>query len=156
MKKIISFLHTRTQDLTNLAGSFWLKVKFSLRQELSRWSTIMESALSYTLKQSLLLDLNPMVERISKTVWQISFIFHPVPGLSRAKGLALGFPAYDPHTMDFTLAILRLHENDFLDKLKRKWWDMANECPEEQETSELQKKLHKFVYTRNPWEPLAL
>ena len=58
--------------------------------------------------------------------------------------------------MDFTLAILRLHENDFLDKLKRKWWDMANECPEEQETSELQKKLHKFVYTRNPWESLAL
>ena len=156
MKKIISFLHTRTQDLTNLAGSFWLKVKFSLRRELSGWSTIMESALSYTLKQSLLLDLNPMVERISRTVWQISFIFHPVPGLSRAKGLALGFPAYDPHTVDFTLAILRLHENDFLDKLKRKWWDKANQCPEEQETSELQKKLHKFVYTRNPWEPLAL
>ena len=52
--------------------------------------------------------------------------------------------------MDFTLAILRLHENDFLDNLKRKWWDKANECPKEQETSELNKKLHKFVYSRNP------
>ena len=110
----------------------------------------MESALSYMLKQSLLLDPNYMVERISKTIWQISFIFHAVPGLSRAKGLALGFQAYDPHTMDFTLAILRLHENDFLDNLKRKWWDKANECPKEQETSELHKKLHKFVYSRNP------
>ena len=70
--------------------------------------------------------------------------------------MALGFQAYDPHIMDFSLAILRLHENDFLDNLKRKWWDVANECPEEQETSELQKKLHKFVYPRNPWEPLAL
>ena len=52
--------------------------------------------------------------------------------------------------MDFSLAILRLHENDFLDNLKRKWWDKANECPEEQETSELHNKLHKFVYPRNP------
>ena len=116
----------------------------------------MESALSYMLKQSLLLDPSDMVERISRTIWQISFIFHAVPGLSRAKGLALGFQAYDPHTMDFTLAILRLHENDFLDNLKRKWWDKANECPKEQETSELHKKLHKFVYSRNPKEPLTL
>lgn len=64
-----------------------------------------------------------------------------VPGLSRAKGLALGFQAYDPHTVDFTLAILHLHENDFLDNLKRKWWDMANECPEEQETTLSQQRM---------------
>lgn len=91
-----------------------------------------------------------MIERISRTILQISFIFHSVPGLGKAKGLALGFQAYDPHTINFTLAILRLHENDFLSDLKRKWWDKANECPKEQETSELFNKLHKFVYTRNP------
>ena len=62
-------------------------------------------------------------------------LLYAVPGLTRAKGLALALQAHDPHTMEFTLAILRLHENDFLDNLKRKWWESSNECPQEQDTS---------------------
>ena len=62
---------------------------------------------------------------------------YTVPGLTRAKGLALVFQANDPHAMNFTLAILRLHENDFLDNLKRKWWDTSSECAKEQDTSKL-------------------
>ncbi|KAJ7337782.1 hypothetical protein OS493_007938, partial [Desmophyllum pertusum] len=57
-----------------------------------------------------------------------------VPGLPAAKGFGLALQANDPHTNVFTLAILRLHENDFLASLKRKWWETTNKCPEEKET----------------------
>ncbi|CAH3162263.1 unnamed protein product, partial [Pocillopora meandrina] len=59
-----------------------------------------------------------------------------VPGLTSAKGFALTFRAHDPHTNIFTLTILHLHENQFLDSLKRKWWDDTNACSQEQDTSE--------------------
>ena len=62
-------------------------------------------------------------------------VFQLVPGLNTAKGLALALQANDPHTHDFTLAILRLHENRFLEKLKQKWWKANVGCPQEQETS---------------------
>lgn len=65
----------------------------------------------------------------------ILMLFYLVPGLTTAKGLALALQANDPHTNDFTLAILHLHENYFLDNLKRKWWENSNSCPQEQETS---------------------
>ena len=58
-----------------------------------------------------------------------------VPGMKTAEGHALALQAKDPHTKDFTLAILRLHENRFLEKLKRKWWETNIGCPQEQETS---------------------
>lgn len=58
-----------------------------------------------------------------------------VPGLSTSKGLALALQANDPHTDDFTLAILHLYENYVLDNLKRKWWETADECFQEKETS---------------------
>ena len=61
--------------------------------------------------------------------------FFSVAGLTTSKGIALAFPAYDPHADDFTLDILRLHENNFLDSLQRKWWETKNECDQEQETS---------------------
>ncbi|XP_078376095.1 glutamate receptor 4-like isoform X2 [Oculina patagonica] len=64
-----------------------------------------------------------------------------VPGLTTAKGLALAFQANDLHVDDFTLAILRLHENDFLNSLRRKWWDTKNECPQEQRTMLSQKRI---------------
>ncbi|KAL9962102.1 hypothetical protein ACROYT_G031174 [Oculina patagonica] len=64
-----------------------------------------------------------------------------VPGLTTAKGGALAFQANDPHVVDFTLAILRLHENDFLDNLKRKWWETNNACPQEHETMLSQKRI---------------
>ncbi|XP_022787722.1 glutamate receptor 4-like isoform X2 [Stylophora pistillata] len=64
-----------------------------------------------------------------------------VPGLSTSKGLALAFQANDPHVNDFTLAILRLHENDFLASLKRKWWESTNKCPVEEETSLSRKRI---------------
>lgn len=60
-----------------------------------------------------------------------------VPGLSTAKGLSFAFQTNDPHTNEFKLAILRLHENNFLSSLERKWWQDANKCPEEEETSKL-------------------
>ena len=55
--------------------------------------------------------------------------------LTTTKGLSFAFQANSPYVNDFTLATLRLHENNFLDGLKRKWWDAANKCPEEEETS---------------------
>ncbi|XP_078384338.1 glutamate receptor ionotropic, kainate 2-like isoform X1 [Oculina patagonica] len=57
-----------------------------------------------------------------------------VPGLAIAKGLGLAFQANDPHVDDFSLAILRLHEKDYLNSLRRKWWETKNECPKEQQT----------------------
>ena len=58
-----------------------------------------------------------------------------MPGLSTAKGLALAFQENDPDVKDFSLAILRLHENTFLDGLKRKWWESSTGCPKDVETS---------------------
>ena len=71
--------------------------------------------------------------------------FLPVPGLTTAKGLSLALQANDPHTADFTLAILRLHENNFLETLKRKWWNAGNGCPEEQETGRGQSFLNPQI-----------
>ncbi|XP_078382291.1 glutamate receptor 2-like [Oculina patagonica] len=64
-----------------------------------------------------------------------------VSGLSTAKGLSFAFQDDDPHTNDFTLAILRLHENNFLEHLKRKWWEAKHECPQEQETTLSRKRI---------------
>lgn len=61
-------------------------------------------------------------------------IFISVSGLSTAKGLSFALQTNDPHTNDFKLGILRLHENNFLGSLERKWWENANQCPEEEET----------------------
>ncbi|XP_044181464.1 glutamate receptor 2-like isoform X1 [Acropora millepora] len=57
-----------------------------------------------------------------------------VPGLSTAKGYALAFQAGSPNVSEFSLALLRLNEQGFLGKLKRKWWDDTNNCPLEQTT----------------------
>ena len=59
-----------------------------------------------------------------------------VPGLSTAKGYGLAFQAGSPNVSEFSLAILRLNEQGFLEKLRRKWWDDKNNCPVEQTTSE--------------------
>ncbi|KAL9962086.1 hypothetical protein ACROYT_G031156 [Oculina patagonica] len=64
-----------------------------------------------------------------------------VTGLTTAKGGALALQANDPHAVDFTLAILRLHENGFLDSLRRKWWEIKDECPNEKETVLSQKRI---------------
>ncbi|XP_022787771.1 glutamate receptor 4-like [Stylophora pistillata] len=64
-----------------------------------------------------------------------------VPGLTTAKGFALTFRAHDPHTDKFTLTILHLHENQFLDSLKRKWWDDANFCSQDEDTTLSRKRL---------------
>ncbi|KAJ7337780.1 Glutamate receptor ionotropic, delta-1 [Desmophyllum pertusum] len=58
-----------------------------------------------------------------------------VPGLSTDKGLSFALQDNDPHAKDFKLAILRLHENHFLDNLRREWWETKNECPQEHETT---------------------
>ena len=58
-----------------------------------------------------------------------------VPGLSTSRAFSFAFQEKDPVVTDVTLAILKLHENDFLVKLKRKWWDNANECRQEKEKS---------------------
>lgn len=62
-----------------------------------------------------------------------------------SKGLALALQANDPHTNDFTLAILHLHENYVLDNLKRKWWETNNRCPQEQETSKTNVELEQYI-----------
>ena len=64
-----------------------------------------------------------------------------------SKGLALAFQANDPHVNDFTLAILRLHENDFLASLERKWWESTNKCPAEEETC----MLYYFCFSNSAW-----
>ena len=58
-----------------------------------------------------------------------------MPGLSTSSAFSFAFQEKDPVVTDVTLAILKLHENDFLVKLKRKWWDNANECRQEKEKS---------------------
>jgi len=58
----------------------------------------------------------------------VDLFFLSVPGLSTAKGLSFALQADDPHTMDFTLAILRLQENQFLEQIKQKWWKKSHGC----------------------------
>ena len=71
---------------------------------------------------------------IKRLFW---FLQHfSVPGLSTALGYSFALQANDTALKDFTLAILRLNENDFLDQLKREWWELTNECPQEEGTSE--------------------
>ena len=60
-----------------------------------------------------------------------------MPGLRTARGHALAFQENDPDIKDFSLAILHLHENSFLDGLRRKWWESASGCPKEEETSKI-------------------
>ena len=59
-----------------------------------------------------------------------------VPGLSTALAYSFALQANDTALKDFTLAILRLSENDFLDQLKREWWELTNECLQKRGTSE--------------------
>lgn len=61
-----------------------------------------------------------------------------VPGLSTAKGMAFALQANNPHTKELTLTILRLQENNFLDGLRRKWWETSSSCPEEEDTGKKQ------------------
>lgn len=75
-------------------------------------------------------------EPLSKLMYMTTFYYYiAVSGLTTAKGLALALQDNDPHTTNFTLAILRLHENRFLENLERKWWKTKTGCPQEQATS---------------------
>ena len=56
-----------------------------------------------------------------------------VPGLSSTNGLAFALQADDPHTMQFTLAILRLQNTLVLEDLYRKWWQTSNSCADDEE-----------------------
>ena len=56
-----------------------------------------------------------------------------VPGLSSTNGLAFALQANDPHTMQFTLAILRLQNTLVLEDLYRKWWQTSNSCADDEE-----------------------
>lgn len=58
-----------------------------------------------------------------------------VTGLPSPRGLSFAFQSNSPFLNEFTLATLRLHENNFLDGLRRKWWDSASKCPDEEQTS---------------------
>ena len=58
-----------------------------------------------------------------------------VPGLSSANGLAFALQANDPHTMQFTLAILRLQNALVLEDLYRKWWQTSNSCADDEENT---------------------
>jgi len=79
-------------------------------------------------------DGKPRIQIASK-FWKRVFFLFKVPGLTNAKGISFALQANDPHTMDFTLAILRLQENHFIDAIRRKWWETSNRCPEEEKTS---------------------
>ena len=57
-----------------------------------------------------------------------------VPGLSSTSGLAFALQANDPHTREFTLAILRLQRTHVLEDLYRKWWQTSNSCVDEENT----------------------
>lgn len=64
-----------------------------------------------------------------------------VPGLSTAQAYSFALQANDTALKDFTLAILRLSENDFLDQLKREWWELTNECPQKRGTTLSRKRI---------------
>ena len=57
-----------------------------------------------------------------------------VPGLSSTSGLAFALQANDPHSREFTLAILRLQRTHVLEDLYRKWWQTSNSCVDEENT----------------------
>ena len=57
-----------------------------------------------------------------------------VPGLSSTKGFAFALQANDPHTKEFTLAVLRLQNTHVLEDLYRKWWQTSNSCADEENT----------------------
>ncbi|XP_073251451.1 glutamate receptor 2-like [Porites lutea] len=63
-----------------------------------------------------------------------------VPGLSSTNGLAFALQANDPHTMQFTLAILRLQNTLVLEDLYRKWWQTSNSCADDEENKLLEQK----------------
>ena len=58
-----------------------------------------------------------------------------VPGLSTTNGLAFALQANDPHTMQFTMAILRLQNTLVLEDLHRKWWQTSNSCADDEENT---------------------
>ena len=58
-----------------------------------------------------------------------------VPGLSTTNGLAFALQANDPHTMQFTMAILRLKNTLVLEDLHRKWWQTSNSCADDEENT---------------------
>ncbi|XP_073250677.1 glutamate receptor ionotropic, kainate 5-like [Porites lutea] len=64
-----------------------------------------------------------------------------VPGLSSTSGLAFALQANDPHTREFTLAILRLQRIHVLEDLYRKWWQTSNSCVDEENTLLAQKQI---------------
>lgn len=76
-----------------------------------------------------------MAVRRSALTLSEKILCYVVAGLTTAKGLALALQTNDPHTYAFTLGILRLHENFFLAKLKRKWWKTTSACYKEPNTS---------------------
>ena len=65
----------------------------------------------------------------------LRYFFETVAGLSTAKGMAFALQHNSPFTREFTLAILRLQENGFLEGLRRKWWHVTSNCPQEEDTS---------------------
>ena len=95
-------------------------------------SNILHCIFNYSLFISLALKSNR-----SKKVKACRSFFLLVPGMSTAKGLSFALQADDPHTMDFTLAILRLQENQFLERIKRKWWKKSHGCADQSRTGNI-------------------
>ena len=58
--------------------------------------------------------------------------------------MAFALQANNPHTKELTLTILRLQENNFLDGLRRKWWETASSCPEEEDTGKKQRIINIY------------
>lgn len=69
---------------------------------------------------------------IGKRERAINISFLLVPGLSSPYGLAFALQPNDSRTINFTLAILRLQENHFLEDLYRKWWQTSDTCSQEE------------------------
>ena len=76
-------------------------------------------------------------------IYYMNILHFLVPGMSGTSAHAFALQANDPHTMQFTLAILRLQESSVLDNLHRKWWETSNACSKEKDTS---KSKHVYVH----------
>lgn len=75
----------------------------------------------------------------------ISFLL--VPGLSSPYGLAFALQPNDSRTINFTLAILRLQENHFLEDLYRKWWQTSDTCSQEENARKNVQILYRILYS---------
>ena len=155
-KRIPCFAVICAQQSTHARlNGIYLLIKMSLQQLLGRiltgcywfciliWiSTYIANLAAFFTVKNAEYPINSLAD-LAKSTYEVGVLdsssvyeaFKESPGLTNTKGPSFALQANDPHTNDFTLAILRLQENHFIDAIRRKWWETSNSCSEEEKPS---------------------